>query len=65
MLLKVDYRERKLIKLLEAYKSHFNFENINIEVEKLDLGDAIICDDDGKEKIIMERKQRNCNTKST
>ena len=59
MLLKVDYRERKLIKILKAYKSHFNFENINIEVEKLDLGDAIICDDNSNEKLILERKSLN------
>ena len=59
MLLKVDIRERKLIKILKAYKSHFNFENINIEVEKLDLGDAIICDDNSIEKLILERKSLN------
>ena len=59
MKLQVDYREKRLIKLLEAYVNQFNFKNITIEIEKLDLGDAIICDDDGKEKIIMERKIYN------
>ena len=59
MKLQVDYREKRLIKLLEAYVNQFNFKNITIEIEKLDLGDAIICDDDGKEKIIMERKSLN------
>ena len=59
MLLKVDIRERKLIKILKAYKSHLNFENINIEIEKLDLGDAIICDDNSNEKLILERKSLN------
>jgi len=59
MKLKVDCRERKLIKLLEAYKSHFKFENIVIEVEKLDLGDVIIYDNEGAEKLIVERKSLN------
>ena len=59
MKLKVDYREKKLIKLLEAYKSHFKFENINIKVEKLDLGDIIIYDDEENEKLIVERKSLN------
>ena len=59
MKLKVDYRERKLIKLLEAYKSQLQFENIDIEVEKLDLGDIIIYDDEGNEKLIVERKSLN------
>ena len=59
MKLKVDYREKKLITLLEAYKSHFKFENINIKVEKLDLGDIIIYDDEENEKLIVERKSLN------
>ena len=59
MLLKVDVREKKLIKLLQAYKQHFNFNNIQMKVEKLDLGDAIICDDNDIEKLILERKSLN------
>ena len=29
MKLQVDYREKRLIKLLEAYVNQFNFKNIN------------------------------------
>ena len=46
MKLKVDNREKKLIKLLDAYVKQYNFKNIEITIEKLDLGDFIICDDD-------------------
>ena len=45
MKLKVDVREKRLIKLLEAYIGQFNFKNIVIEIETLPLGDVIICDD--------------------
>ena len=53
MLLKVDIRENKLIKLLEDLNSEHNF---TIKIESLHLGDIIICDDDGKELILIERK---------
>ena len=56
MLLKVDYREKKLLKLLESLKNMYNFEKIIISCENLELGDFIICDDDGREKLIIERK---------
>jgi len=46
MKLKIDNREKKLIKLLEIYKKEFGLKNIESTVEKLDLGDFIICDDD-------------------
>jgi len=59
MKLMVDLREKKLIKLLEAYNNQFGFKNILISVERLDLGDLIICDDDGNEKLIVERKSLN------
>ena len=59
MKLKVDVREKKLIKLLEAYISQFNFKKIDIEIETLPLGDVIICDEKGNEKIIVERKSLN------
>ena len=45
MKLKIDNREKKLIKLLEIYKKEFDLKNIECTVEKLDLGDFIICDD--------------------
>jgi len=53
MLLKVDVRENKLIKLLENLNSEHNFI---IKIESLHLGDIIICDDDGTELILIERK---------
>ena len=59
MKLKIDNREKKLIKLLEIYKKEFDLKNIECAVEKLDLGDFIICDDDGNEKLIIERKSLN------
>ena len=59
MKLRVDYREKKLIKLLNAYLVQFNLNNITIIIESLDVGDLIICDDDDKEKLIIERKSLN------
>ena len=53
MLLKVDVRENKLIKLLHNLNSEHSF---TIKVESLHLGDIIICDDDGNELILIERK---------
>ena len=59
MKLKVDLREKKLIKLLQAYISQFEFKKIDIVIENLPLGDVIICDENGNEKIIVERKSLN------
>ena len=59
MKLIVDIREKKLIKLLEAFKNQFDFKKIDIEIKNLPLGDAIIVDDNGNEKIIVERKSLN------
>ena len=59
MRLKIDNRERKLIQLLKAYNDQFGFKNIEFVVEKLDLGDFIICDDNDNEKLIVERKSLN------
>ena len=50
MKLKIDLREKRLIKLLEAFKKQFDFKNIDFVIENLPLGDAIICDDNDKEK---------------
>ena len=47
MKLKVDVREKRLIKLLNAFAKQFDFKNITIEIENLPLGDVIICDDNG------------------
>ena len=59
MKLKIDYREKKLIELLKAYITQFGLKNIDIEIENLPLGDAIICDKNGNEKLIVERKSLN------
>ena len=59
MKLKIDLREKKLIKLVQAYKTQFGFKNIELILEYLPLGDIIICDELGNEKIIVERKSLN------
>ena len=53
MLLKLDVREKKLIELINAANSGYNF---TIKTENLDLGDIIICDDDETELLLIERK---------
>jgi len=54
MLIKIDCREIKLISLLtELLKTE---EKIKMLSENLPLGDIILCDDEGKEKAIIERK---------
>jgi len=60
MKLKVDFREKKLIKLLEAFKSQYGgFDHIEIIIENLALGDVVICDDENNNKLIIERKTLN------
>ena len=51
----IDNRERELVKLLKAFSDNNGF-NFVIEVEKLDLGDIIIKDDNDNTKLIIERK---------
>ena len=57
MKIKVDNREHTLIKLLKALKTDYKY-NFEIIVEKLDLGDIIICRDE-EELLIIERKNLN------
>ncbi len=57
MKIKVDNREHTLIKLLNALKTDYKY-NFEIIVEKLDLGDIIICRDE-EELLIIERKNLN------
>jgi ERCC4-type nuclease len=59
MKLKIDLREKRLIKLIQAYKNQFEFKNIDIEILNLPVGDVIICDEKGNEKLIVERKSLN------
>lgn len=54
MLIKIDYREIKLIQLLSVLIT--GEEKIKMVSENLPLGDIILCDDSGKEKAIIERK---------
>lgn len=54
MLIKLDCRESKLLPLcLHQLQDQ---SSITLKSESLPLGDAIICDDTGKELIIIERK---------
>ena len=57
MLIKIDYRESKLLLLCNAYIQ--DNSDIQIVSENLPLGDIIICDNNGNEKIIIERKNLN------
>ena len=56
MIIKVDYREAVLLDKINAFLSINKKQNITVTSENLPLGDIIICDDQGKEKIIIERK---------
>lgn len=54
MKLKIDYREKKIIELLnknEEMKKKYNFTT-----ENLALGDIVICNDDDTEVLLIERK---------
>lgn len=51
MKLKIDNRERKFIDLIKIVNPCFS-----IEYSNLTLGDFIICDDEGYEMIVIERK---------
>ena len=51
MKLKIDNRERKFIDLIKIVNPCFSIEYMN-----LPLGDMIICDDEGYELIVIERK---------
>jgi len=52
MIIKVDCREKKLLKCMEEYE----IKDITVEKKPLELGDIIICDDQNNECIIIERK---------
>jgi ERCC4-type nuclease len=57
MIIKLDCREIKLHELcLAAIAADTEASSINLISESLPLGDIIICDDEGKEKVIIERK---------
>jgi ERCC4-type nuclease len=54
MLIKIDFRETKLLELCAALATEL--ENVKIVSENLPLGDIIICDDAVIECAIIERK---------
>ena len=56
MIIKVDYREAVLLDKINEFLSIKKKENITVTSENLLLGDIIICDASGNEKIIIERK---------
>ena len=55
MIIKIDYREIKLIKLIKS-NDEFIKKKYTLIIENLNLGDIIFTDDDGKEIILIERK---------
>ena len=60
MIIKIDCREATLLKEIENLKEKdSHYASINIESCSLPLGDIIICDDNGVEHIIIERKTLN------
>ena len=56
MIIKIDYREKKIINIINDYKNTNKYKNIIIKVENLSLGDIILCDSCGNEIIMIERK---------
>ena len=55
MLIKIDSRERDLEDEFKQMSVSFR-DDMKYVTQQLSLGDIIICDDDGTEKIIIERK---------
>ena len=45
MIIKVDYREKKLISNLRKLRDMYEFEKIGICVENLPIGDIVIVDE--------------------
>lgn len=55
MKLKIDYREKKIIDLLNK-NDELKAKKYDFTVENLILGDIVICDDDDNELLLIERK---------
>ena len=51
----IDIREKELCKLLPTLSENYAI-SVTITTRQLDLGDAIIADDTGKELLLIERK---------
>ncbi len=54
MLIKLDVRETRLREMLEPLVS--GCAGVDLVDEQLPLGDVLICDDDGKIRVLVERK---------
>lgn len=56
MIIKIDAREKRIIALCKELLVTYDIKNVSIDVVGLPLGDMIITDDDGNEKLLIERK---------
>ena len=56
MIIKIDAREKKVIANCKQLIERHSIKNVTIEIVGLPLGDMIITDDLGNEKIMIERK---------
>ena len=54
----IDYREKKLIKLMKSQLELYEYKNIEIKIENLPLGDIIV-KKNNEELLIIERKTLN------
>lgn len=60
MIIKIDYRETKLLEIINNLKNNDNtYDSINILSENLSIGDIIITDLENNELAIIERKTLN------
>ena len=56
MLIKLDVRETKLKSQLESLILVSDNNHTQLVMEQLPLGDVILCNDDGTERVMIERK---------
>ena len=56
MIIKIDAREKRIIALCRELLETYKIQNVTIDVVGLPLGDMIINDDEGEEKLLNERK---------
>jgi ERCC4-type nuclease len=57
MKLKIDHREQDLIACCKNFLlGRESYQGIDVEIVNLPIGDVILCDDNGSEKVIIERK---------
>jgi ERCC4-type nuclease len=57
MKLKIDHREQDLITCCKIFLlGRESYEGIELEISNLPIGDVILCDANGVEKVIIERK---------